>query len=270
MVASNLALHCGARAVSYEDLEGMSMPRATRSFVPIAHKTLVDRALAGLKRHGFEVAKARYGVGDGSKRRGTQGGGMTEARFFGTLDLRHPLGGDDVCLAMGLRNSVDKSLTAGICAGERVFVCDNLCMAAEVVVMRKHTRWIMRDLDEKIETAFTRLPEFAERREHQIAAMKRTTITDVTAHDFLIRALDEKVITTTELPNVLAEWRDERNAQRFGDHTVWNLHNGVTEVKKDGFARYGRHAANASRETMGLATMINRDLITGSLGSGGV
>ncbi len=187
---------------------------------------------------------------------------MSQARFFGTLDLRHPLGGDDVCLAMGLRNSVDKSLTAGICAGERVFVCDNLCMAAEVVVMRKHTRWIMRDLDEKIEAAFSRLPQFAIRRELEIAAMKRTTITDVVAHDFLIRALDEKVISTTELPKVLVEWRDERNAERFGDHTVWNLNNGVTEVKKEDFARYGRHAANASRETMGLATMVARDLIT--------
>lgn len=264
MVASNLMLHCGARHVSYDDLDGMPMPRATRTFTPIAHKLLVDRTLDGLKRHGFEVATAKYGVADGSNRGRDRhaGGGMPQARFFGTLDLRHPLGGDDVCLAMGLRNSVDKSLTAGICAGERVFVCDNLCMAAEVVVMRKHTRWILRDLNEKIEQAFTRLPQFAARRELEIGAMKRTEITDVIAHDFLIRALDEKVVSTTELPKVLTEWRDERNADRFGDHTVWNLVNAVTEVKKEDFGRFGRHAANASRETMALSTMVARDLIT--------
>jgi len=38
-----------------------------------------------------------------------------------------------------LPRSINKSLSVGICAGERVFVCDNLAFSGKVVTFRKHT-----------------------------------------------------------------------------------------------------------------------------------
>jgi hypothetical protein len=58
-----------------------------------------------------------------------------DARFFGTLTLHTPLS-DGVGLAVGLRSSLDKSISLQWCCGSRVFVCDNLAFSAETVVAR--------------------------------------------------------------------------------------------------------------------------------------
>ena len=61
-----------------------------------------------------------------------------EAQFFATLDLAASIG-TGVALSVGIRNSIDKTLPLGFCAGNRVFVCDNLSFSAELLVNRKHT-----------------------------------------------------------------------------------------------------------------------------------
>ena len=46
---------------------------------------------------------------------------------------------DGMSLAMGFRNSIDKSMPLGICAGVTVFVCDNLALSGDFIKFRKHT-----------------------------------------------------------------------------------------------------------------------------------
>jgi hypothetical protein len=41
--------------------------------------------------------------------------------------------------ALGFRNSIDKHFAVGLCAGERVFVCDNLVFEGDFVIFRKHS-----------------------------------------------------------------------------------------------------------------------------------
>jgi len=52
----------------------------------------------------------------------------------------------DYAWIVGLRNSHDKTYPAGLVAGSKVFVCDNLCFSGEVRLSRKHTRHAVRDL----------------------------------------------------------------------------------------------------------------------------
>src|SRR4051812_22884309 len=63
-----------------------------------------------------------------------------DARLFATVDLGSPLA-TGVTLAVGIRNSFDKSLPLGFVAGNRVFVCDNLAFRSDLSVKRKHTRF---------------------------------------------------------------------------------------------------------------------------------
>jgi hypothetical protein len=56
-----------------------------------------------------------------------------DARFFATLDLENEVC-DGVRLAVGIRNSFDKSFPIGFCCGERVMVCDNLSFGSEVII----------------------------------------------------------------------------------------------------------------------------------------
>jgi hypothetical protein len=186
---------------------------------------------------------------------------MPEARFFGVLRLGtvlsnggHPDGG--VVVALGMRNSVDKSMRAGVCIGESVTVCDNMDFLGDIVVFHKHTPRIHTELPYRIADAFKSIPRYVEQRGESIDRLRRTTITDAQAHDTIIRSLDAGAIGLRELPKVLSQWRSDQTAERFGDHTAWALLNVCTEVKKDRFERWGTQVNAAARETMKLNAMV--------------
>lgn len=246
MVASNLILHCGGRNVQYGDLDGMPMPEATKTHVPIPHKAVVDAAQKWVWNMGLAVTSERFGVAPGSNK-------MEDARFFGVMDLSSTIV-EGVTTVIGLRNSHDKSMTAGVCAGERVFVCDNLAFSAEIVVLRMHTRHIMRDLENRMEEGLANLRGFEQVRQRRIERMKNTPINEVETHDLAIRSLDAGIIGLRELPKVLDEFRNPINDQRFGEGSLWNRYNCFTEIKKERFAKSASMAQNASKETI----MLNR------------
>src|SRR5271157_1583430 len=126
-MSSSLVTHCGARQVSREELATIPTPPPTNTWFPVAHCDVLDTTVRDLTRAGFEVGRTQLAVS------------RNDARFFGTLDLKTPLV-NGVNLAVGIRNSIDRSLPVAFCAGSRVFVCDNLSFSSQVVIARKHTR----------------------------------------------------------------------------------------------------------------------------------
>jgi len=134
---ANLILHAGARRVSMDELVEIPAPEPTRSWFPIPHYRVLDSVQCALHEAGFAVKRMDLGVSENGH------------KFFGVIDLASTII-EGVSLAVGVRNSTDKSLPAGIAAGERVLVCDNLAFAATIVIMRKHTRRILDELDDRI------------------------------------------------------------------------------------------------------------------------
>ena len=67
--------------------------------------------------------------------------------------------------------------------------------------------------------------------DHRIARYKEVEIDDARAHDVVIRSLDAGVVTTTQVPDVLREWR-EPSHEAFLPRTTWSLFNAFTEVHK--------------------------------------
>jgi len=56
---------------------------------------------------------------------------------------------------------------------------------------------------------------------------------DREAHDLVVRAVDCRVISTGQIPRVLAEWRTPR-FEDFRPRNAWSLFNAFTEVLKVG------------------------------------
>ena len=110
MATSALVLHRGAQTVTTEELREYRAPPPSGRWYPLSHARVAETVKATLTESGYEVRREQYGVmRDGS-------------RFFGTLDLGTPLV-TGVTLAVGIRNSVDRSFPLGFCAGQRVFAC---------------------------------------------------------------------------------------------------------------------------------------------------
>ena len=81
--------------------------------------------------------------------------------------------------------------------------------------------------------AVGRLSEMRTQQADRIAAYKETRITDRTAHDLMVRAVDSRVIPVIQLPVVLQEWRKPTHPEFTADgRSIWRLFNAFTESFK--------------------------------------
>ena len=128
MTTVTLLTHCGAAEVNREELNEFLAPPPTDTWFPLKHSQVLDAVGSTLEASGYRITRDQLAVGrDGH-------------RFFGTLDLDSTLI-QGVTLAVGIRNSTDKSFPLGFCAGSRVFVCEKFAFCAELLVRCKCTRY---------------------------------------------------------------------------------------------------------------------------------
>ena len=109
--------------VELEHLKDVKMPTKTASYTPVSHYDLTMNIgdIAGRVLNGMTLVKSRYGLA----REGNQ--------MFGTHTFKDNVD-DEIGLAVGFRNSYDKSMSVGIAVGARVFVCENLMMNGDITI----------------------------------------------------------------------------------------------------------------------------------------
>lgn len=217
MKALNLMLHAGGSKVDRNELSNVITPPATDSWQPVPHAELLDAVGNTLTRSGMTIISEAHGLA----REG--------ARYFGLLQVANGHNAEDYSLVVGLRNSHDKSFPAGLCVGSGVFVCDNLAFNSEIVLSRKHTRFITRDLVGLVDRAVGILGDHRQQQDNRIAAYKTHGLTDAAAHDVLINAMDARIIGTCQLPKVLEQWRAPKHDD-FRPRTAWSIFNAFTEI----------------------------------------
>lgn len=220
MNKANLVLHCGAQNASREQIAAVQTPPRTQTWVPIGHHTLLSGVQGALERAGLHVVNEAHGLTrDGS-------------RYFGLLQVANGENAEDFGLVLGLRNSHDRSLPAGLVVGASVFVCDNLSFSGEVRLARKHTAHVERDLPSLIDLAIGQMGDLRRSQAARFAAYKQRELTDGAAHDLVIQALDARVLPVTLIPDVLREWREPRHPEFREGRTAWRLFNSFTESLK--------------------------------------
>lgn len=233
-MVKKLDLHIGGgnATVSREGVWAVQTPLPKGKWYPISHERLLSTVEGRLRRTGLEVVNEAHVLAH-------QG-----ARYFGLLQVapRDAQDGDH-SLVLGLRNSHDQSIVAGLAVGAGVHVCSNLSFSSDIRIDRKHTRWAERDLPRLVEVAIGRLGDHRRTQEARICAYKGREMSDTQAHDIVIQALDTRVLPVTRIPDVLEEWRNPRHAE-FSEcgRTAWRLFNAFTECLK-GSNLFSRPAA---------------------------
>lgn len=219
---NGLLLHSGGDEVTFEDLQSIPTPPATSTWTPIPHAALLAAVRNEMTAAGLQIERESLAVSNAAK-------GSFGDRFFGLLEMR----GDNetFSVTVGVRNGHDRALVAGLCVGSRVFVCSNLAFSAEIVIARRHTKNIERDLPRLINQAVGRLGDLRQRQGERIDAYRRTEITDSQFHDLTVRALDSKVICASRIPQILDEYRHPEH-EEFAPRTVWSGFNAFTETLK--------------------------------------
>lgn len=215
----NLLLHCGASAVSREELALTTTPRPTSTWRPISHLRLLQVVEKSLLAKSYVIQGQAHGL--------THDG----ARYFGLLEIRASNPYSDYRYVVGVRNSHDMRFSAGVVAGSQVLVCDNLCFSGEIQLARKHTPRIMQELPDLLSEAITGLNQYWDLHDQRVHRYRSVRIGDVRAHDLIVRSVDAGVMANSYIPRVLSEWREPRHTE-FRGRDVWSLQNAFTEVFK--------------------------------------
>lgn len=219
MAGGQLIAHLGGWEASRSDLAAVPVPIEDGRYVPVPHGRFVEEVSLHLPRFGLSVVDEGFALA----REGQQ--------MFGVLSCRSPNGEHDYCVAIGLRNSYDRSLSVGLIAGSRVFCCDNLAFSGEAQMNRKHTVNVFRDLPDLIYRMLSQVSTLQGRQDAEIRRMKETAIEIPTADHVLVESVRRDILPASNLPRVLEAWEKPKHPE-FEPRNAWSLYNAFTEVTK--------------------------------------
>lgn len=122
---SNMILHCGGFEVKTDDLIDYIPPEKTRSYQPLSHFDFASMLLEAAEKERLSVVEQKWAISHEGN------------RMYGLVNFDRELNGHQ--LGIIVRNSFDRSLAAGIAAGNRNMICDNTALSGSYRSMIKHT-----------------------------------------------------------------------------------------------------------------------------------
>jgi hypothetical protein len=218
-----LMLHCGGYVRSRNEVFAIPPPSSTESYMPLPYESFITRIEKQLVMEGFRIRDQILALAHNGQ------------RLFGLMQVEMPqMGLCDYGCVLGLRNSYDKSCSAGLCIGATVFVCDNLSFHGSLVTFeRKHTPNLLRDLSWIITETVAKLPALFAVQSQTFEVYRQTNLSDDRVHDLVIRCYDKGGLNLTDIPRVLREWRNPRHSEFLNaGKTAWRLFNAATETIK--------------------------------------
>ncbi len=209
-----LIVHAGAQRIGRQDLLALPTPEATATHVPIAHAALVAAILEALAYRQLEVYSDEYAV--------TPDG----MRLFGFLVLT--LEEHGIRLAIGLRNSHDKSFSLGLVSGYRVMVCDNMAFHGSFAALaRKHTKHV--DLVEVVAAGVDRVQRHFQKIRADVNVWRGYELADQAAKAIMFDAfVAGNLDAPKHLGSVVAQHYFEPQHDEFKPRTMWSLSNAFT------------------------------------------
>ncbi len=216
----SMMIHCGGRAVDYEELAGVPLPEETTTYKPVAYHDLVMNVknIADDLLIDKTYEKANYALS------------KDDQRFFAVLQYRDNET-ENIGYAIGLRSSHNRSMSIGMCIGAQVFVCDNLAFTGSVKYMRTHTKNVFQDLEDKlVSTIYSSKDKFANILKDK-DNMQNVIMNDDKAYSFLGRLGGYGILQSQQLSKAYKLWRKPPHVE-FEDSSLWSLYNACTEALK--------------------------------------
>ncbi len=210
----------GDRKLSREELGLVPCPEGTATHRPVPHIQLVTSVLEGLAMRQINVISDEYAISeDGMK-------------MFGMLDLASSAG--DFRFAIGIRNSHDKSMSLGMVAGMRVFVCSNMSFSGDfVAIAKKHTKNL--DIMDSLAVGIDRIHRSFNALTQQVERWKGLQLTDDRAKSIMFDAFfgPTKLDCPQHLIKAVRDNYFEPKYPEFEPRTFYSLQNSFTSSFKE-------------------------------------
>lgn len=203
--------------VSRSEIYQLSTPPGTKTHVPVPHSTLLDLVDIQLHSQGLDVVESEFVLdNDGN-------------RLFGLYAIRSE---DRIQHSMlGIRNSHDMSVSAGVITGQRVFVCSNLLFDGEIKLGHRHTQNIESKLPYMVEDAVSRAINITSYQKKRLDDYRTVKITNEQAENLIIDFFRKGAIPSAAISKIVKEWEQPSHSEFLEDgKSIWRLQNAATEI----------------------------------------
>lgn len=172
-----------------------------------------------IDKSGLKIVNERYSTNKGGK------------QMFGEMAIE--ANDLEMRMAVGFRNSIDKSLPVGFVAGAQVIVCSNLMLKGDIKQVRRHTLNVKTDLEQKFELIQGNLEATFGEMRIDVERFKNTNISyEKSAELFGKIILREKGVATIQQTTRALELF-KNPIHNFGNTEVWGFYNSFTEAYKE-------------------------------------
>ena len=207
-MAGKLVAHVGAQSIDRAGLKLLETPDPTDSWTPIPHFELVTALEGQLKARGITIVKEQFAV--------------QKAKLFGVIDTDYQVT-DEGGAAIGVRTSNDMSLALQLAIGYRVFVCDNMAFAGDLIALkRKHTANL--DLHKEFAEGIGRYVRDYRRLQDDISVWKETPVSPERAKTLIYDIFLQKIVPVRLFHPVINTYK----ATMHLGQNLWTLHNAFT------------------------------------------
>lgn len=243
MPSNKLCLHVCAHPIDYTELSEIPTPEMTNSHRPIPHVALVDSVEKEFQAGGFHLVSSQHAVS------------ADRQKYFGLMEVvppdRRVETSDQYAYTIGIRNSHDKTLSAGLVFGTRVFVCDNLAFSGDYKIFRKHTSGIWSDLPERVRDGVVLATNKCMDMGRVIRQMRDVHI-DQHESDHLICNMLRSRILSPQIADRTLRAREEMMEDDAIDYadSLWGLYNAVTGVMNRDAKGEKRHREAIAEDTL--------------------
>jgi len=223
LMSTNSKCERGSLRMTRDQIAMVSTPASQGPWhKPIPHIEVIDTLFKVLSDQKLEVINEEFSVNTKS------------ADLFGVLDLRGPgLGDSTSTTSIGLRSNNMKKRSLAFVAGERVFVCDNLCFDGTwKVLKKKHT--LNLQLFEEIRDSIDGFLNAAFLNRSTIRRLQERELSDKDAKAFTFDAFAERVFPIKCFDDVVKEyWAETPRHEEFAPRTAWSWVQAFTQVAKE-------------------------------------
>lgn len=239
---ATLSAHSKAHRITREDLELIPTPAGTRTWKPVPHYEILDVIEQMVENYGWKFAIPRVGnteYDDNGDPKETVRFDLAvsgdNTKLFGVTQVIIPgVEDEEMGLALGFRNSHDKTLALKIAAGVNVFICDNLVVSGDVQVRRTHTSHI--NPWETIEQAFKQIPEASKALIYWLDGLRHAAVTRDQGVAVLADCVENKALAVSDFMPARASFLkafDEENPEILHRGTAWSVYQAATEQYKN-------------------------------------
>lgn len=214
-----MMLHCGGEAMTRQELDLIPVPEKTETYTPISHFELANRitTVSQDMLSDYVLVGESYGIA----RKGNQ--------LFAVLKFQGE--SKEMAMSVAFRNSYDKSMSFGLAFGAQVFVCDNLALTGDIVVMRKHSKTIMDTLDDTIIANIFRAKQAYQKILFDSDKLKRRSLEDKQAFGLMGLLFGLDLVSPRQITKLKQEWLSPTH-EEFQSRNAWSFLNATTDALK--------------------------------------